>query len=141
MLVDSSTESEAIATGKVGEVVSYGREIFRAMGIAPDGPTLVGTDNRANQLLSSGEGAPTRMKHAIRRFKVFVQRVQAGECRLIHVPDEFNASDYLTKMVNSNKVEGCDRYATGCGNKREREVPIGSDRGWPWPTAGNARGA
>ena len=81
LLVDSSTESEAVATGKLGEAIAYAREIFRGLGIPCQGPTPCWTDNKANQLLSSGEGAPTRMRHAIRRFNVFKQRVEFGEVR------------------------------------------------------------
>ena len=53
-----STEGEAMATGKAGEIVSYGREIMRALGVKIAGrstvhaPTLVGTDNKANLALS-----------------------------------------------------------------------------------------
>ena len=75
LLVDSSAESEAVATGKLGEAIAYAREIFRGLGIPCSGPTPCWTDNKANQLLSSGEGSPTRMRHAIRRFNVFKQRV------------------------------------------------------------------
>ena len=44
----STMESEAIASAKAGESVSYAREILRAFGVPPDGPTLIVTDNLAN---------------------------------------------------------------------------------------------
>lgn len=53
-VLDSSTESDAVATGEAGEALAYAREVFRGLGIVMDQPTVVGTDNRANQLLSSG---------------------------------------------------------------------------------------
>jgi len=129
LLVDSSTESEAVATGKAGEVVAYAREVFRGLGIDMSAPTVVGTDNRANLLLSSGEGAPTRMRHAIRRFKVFVQRVASGECVLVHTPDSVNGADFLTKFVGKEKFKASRRYATGAGERGERVVPL---KGTAW---------
>ena len=84
------------------------------------GPTPCWTDNKANQLLSSGEGTPTRMRHAIRRFNVFKQRVEYGEVTLRHVRDAANASDYLTKFVDAKKTKFCDDYATN----RSRAVKI-----------------
>ena len=120
LLVDSSTESEAVATGKLGEAIAYAREIFRGLGIPCQGPTPCWTDNKANQLLSSGEGSPTRMRHAIRRFSVFKQRVEYGEVTLRHVRDAANASDYLTKFVDAKKTKFCDDYATN----RSRAVKI-----------------
>ena len=89
-----TAQSEAVATGKLGEAIAYAREIFRGLGIPCPGPTPCWTDNKANQLLSSGEGTPTRMRHAIRRFNVFKQRVEYGEVTLRHVRDAANASDY-----------------------------------------------
>ena len=54
LIVDSSMESEAVATGKAGEIIGYAREILRALGVSQDGPTPIGTDNRANILVAGG---------------------------------------------------------------------------------------
>ena len=54
-----------------------------------------------------------------------LQRVAAGEVRLVHVPDLVNHSDYLTKLVGSKKTASCDRYATNSRN----EVPLDGERG------------
>ena len=53
LIVDSSMESEAVATGKCGEIVSYAREILRALGVPPNGPTFVGSDNKRRRMLLS----------------------------------------------------------------------------------------
>ena len=55
------------------------------------------------------------MKHAIRRFKVFAQRVARGECELSHVPDPGNAADFLTKFVDKSKYKASQRWASGAG--------------------------
>ena len=55
LIVDSSMESEAIASSKAGEVVAYVREVLRAFGVPLDEPTLIGTDNLANLRFESGD--------------------------------------------------------------------------------------
>ena len=63
LIVDSSMESEALATGKAGEAIGYAREIMRAIGYPPRGPTWVGTDNAANALVASGNSVPARSRN------------------------------------------------------------------------------
>ena len=59
LILDSSTESEAVATSKVGELVKYTRNIMRAIGIEPNGPTFVGARTTA-PTRSSPPAAPSR---------------------------------------------------------------------------------
>ena len=56
LIVDSSMETEAIASSKGGEAIIYAREVLRGLGIAREGPTLLTTDNLANQRVGSGVG-------------------------------------------------------------------------------------
>merc|ERR1712185_641894 len=88
LIVDSSMESEAVATGKAGEIVAYAREILRAMGTPPSGATFVGSDNKANVMIASKKAMPSRSRHCLRRYLSFLQRVTAGECKIGHVRDE-----------------------------------------------------
>ena len=116
LIVDSSTESEAIATAKAGELVAYAREVLRAMGLPPQGPTFVGSDNKANALIASGRALPTRLRHCLRRYLSFLQRVDAGECEIGHVRDAENPSDFMTKFVPTAKFEASNEYATNAKN-------------------------
>ena len=116
LIVDSSTESEAVATAKAGEIVTYARTIMRGLGIQPAGPTFVGSDNKANTLLASGRSLPTRLRHCLRRYQAFVQRVRGGECEIGHVRDEANPSDFMTKFVPKAKFEASHEYATNAKN-------------------------
>ena len=113
LILDSSMETEAIASAKAGEQVSYAREILRAFGVAPSGPTFVGTDNLANQKVASGDGSPSRSKHFLRRYWVLKQRIRHGEVNLVHVPDEQMPADFLTKWIPRAKLERSLRYACG----------------------------
>ena len=116
LIVDSSMESEALATGKAGEAIGYAREIMRAIGYPPRGPTWVGTDNAANALVASGNSVPARSRHCLRRYLTFLQRVQLGETTVGHVRDTENPSDFLTKFVHKEKVAKSIQYATNSIN-------------------------
>ena len=96
---------------------SYGSgEILRAFGTPPSGPTLLGTDNLANQKVAMGIGAPTRSKHFLRRYYVLKQRISAGEVVLKHVDDPSMPADFLTKWIHTAKLEQSLRYATNSRN-------------------------
>lgn len=112
LVVDSSMESEAIASSRAGEVVTHAREILRAFGVAQPGPTLLTTDNLANQKVGSGLGCPTRSRHFLRRYHVLKQRIAWGDVTLRYVPDPQMPADFLTKWIPSAKLEASLRYAT-----------------------------
>ena len=106
-----------MATGKAGELVSFAREILRAIGNPARHPTFVGTDNLANGLLASGRAIPARSKHCLRRYLTFLQRVAAGEAVVGHVPDPANPTDWFTKWVPAAKAEMSLNYATNRLNR------------------------
>ena len=116
LIVDSSMESEAVATGKAGEIIGYAREILRAIGHAPMTPTFVGTDNAANALIASGRAIPSRSRHCLRRYLTFLQRVKQGAVQIGHVRDTENPSDFLTKFVSKEKVAASVKFATNHPN-------------------------
>ena len=116
LIVDSSMESEAVATAKAGEAVTYVREILRALGVPPDGPTFVGTDNKANALIASGRALPSGLRHCLRRYQCFLQRKQRGTVDIGHVRDEENPSDFMTEWLPKAKFEESYIYATNSRN-------------------------
>ena len=103
-------------TAKAGEIIYYCREILRAFGTPPMGPTFVGSDNMANTIVASGRGMPARSRHCHRRYEVFLQRVRHGEVEIGHVPDEENPADFLTKFVGKDKSRESRAYATNSKN-------------------------
>ena len=125
LIVDSSTEMEGYGTGKAGEIVTCGQEILRAIGVPVSGPTFIGTDNKANAFVASGSGSSTRLKHCMRRYHAFLQRVRRGEVEVGHVPDVENPSDFLTKWVGKDKFKRSLAFATNAANR----VVGGSDVG------------
>ena len=135
LIVDSSMETEAIASSKGAEAISYAREILRGLGIPPDGPTLITTDNLSNQRVGSGLGCPTRSKHFLRRYQALKQRIQSREVTLRHINDADMPADFLTKWVkNAKKLEESVRYATN-PLPPSSSLPE-SDRGECWQEAG-----
>ena len=50
-------------------------EALLGLGVPPNGPTLIGTDNLANQKVGSGDGSPTRSRHFLRRYYALQQRI------------------------------------------------------------------
>ncbi|KAL1518486.1 hypothetical protein AB1Y20_002777 [Prymnesium parvum] len=65
------------------------------------------------------QGASNRSKHLLRRYWVLMQRVQAGEVRVVHVRDEANPADFLTKWVPAKKLRTSIAYVTGQAARRK----------------------
>ena len=84
----------------------------------PLGPPR-GADNKANMLVASKKALPSRSRHCLRRYLTFLQRVTAGECKIGHVRDEENPSDFMTKYVKKDKFEKSLEYATNTLNRVE----------------------
>ena len=105
-------ETEAIASSKAGEAISYAREILRALGVLPEGQTLLTTDNLANQKVGSGLGCPSRSRHFLRRYAALKQRIASGEVTLRYIPDANMPADFLTKWIPAAKFKTSIAYAT-----------------------------
>jgi hypothetical protein len=115
MHIASSAEAEAFATGKAGELVEMAHEAARGLGIELNGPTFVGTDNKANAMVGSGHALPSRMRHCLRRYRTFTERVARREVVLGFVPDPENPSDFMSKWTSVDKL---DRSVAFAMNKR-----------------------
>ena len=96
--------------------ISYAREILRAIGVPPQSPTFIGSDNKANALIAAGIALPSRSRHCLRRYLTFLQRLRRGEVDVGHVPDVENPSDFLTKWVSREKTNASLEYATNFRN-------------------------
>lgn len=112
MICDCSQKSEAVATSKAGEIATYAREVQRALGIAPRGPTFVGTDNKANMLVARNQGSAARSKHFLRQYTTLRQRQAEQEIVIGHVPDENMPADFLTKWTSKEKLQRSLIFAT-----------------------------
>ena len=124
-ICDSSQRSESIPTSKGGEVACYAREILRALGNPPDGPTLLASDNRANMLVARDSGSAARSRHFLRQYYTLRQLQARGTTDIQHVPDVENPSDFLTKWLKTEKRDASMDYATG-QRRRGRSIMFAS---------------
>ena len=88
------------------------REIEIGLGVPPQGPTLVLTDNKATALVGSGTGS-ARARHCLRRYATFLQRVESNEVYLRHLPDPENPTDFMTKFTTAKKALRSARWLAG----------------------------
>jgi hypothetical protein len=105
-------DAERGATRQMTNAIEYHQAIEVALGNADDFPTLVTTDNSANQLVAQGESSAARSRHALRRYLIIQQRIASGDIVIRHVPDTENPADFLTKWVDRVKFEKSIEYAT-----------------------------
>ena len=103
---------EARRSSKAGEVVSYAREIARALGDFAPGGGGGGGGNKANLIVANNSAAASRSRHFLRRYVTLQQRIQAGEALLVKIPDAHMPSDFLTKWIPGKKLEKSLAYAT-----------------------------
>ena len=109
----TSRLSSLCQVSRIGEqLVEYTREILRALGAAPVGPTFIATDNKANMLVAHDAGASAHSRHFLRRYVVLQQRMRSGSVEVGHIPDADMPADYLTKWVNADKLRKSVAYAT-----------------------------
>ncbi|KAL1519994.1 hypothetical protein AB1Y20_023476 [Prymnesium parvum] len=113
LLVDCSMAAEEVATSRAAEHVEYASQIARALGVAAAEPVPIGTDNASNRQIAMRQAASNRSKHLLRRYWVLLQRVRAGEVRVVHVRDDANPADFLTKWVPAKKLRTSVAYVTG----------------------------
>ena len=116
--VDSSAQAEGIASSKCAEILENVREIARGMGILSDEPTVLRSDNLSSVRVSNDPKSAGRLRHALRRYATLQARVARGEVNVIHVPDEYNAADFLTKWVPAIKLKESVAYTSNAAAKK-----------------------
>ena len=116
--VDSSAQAEGIASSKCAEILENVREIARGMGILSDEPTVLRSDNLSSVRVSNDPKSAGRLRHALRRYATLQARVARGEVSVIHVPDEYNAADFLTKWVPAIKLKESVAYTSNAAAKK-----------------------
>ena len=111
---DGSQMSEGIASGQADKVLAYAQEVERAFGISTGQPAVLGTDNKSNMQICMRKGAANRAKHMLRRYYSLLQRVKAGDIKVLHIPGEQNPADFLTKFLPAAKLRASIRLRERC---------------------------
>ena len=118
--VSSTHDAENVATVKASEDAVYGRIVLQALGVPAAAPTLLLTDNLANQKVSQNAQSATRSRYFLIRSACLHQRIADGEVSVVHVPDPENPSDYLTKFIGAEKTASSIAYSIGMRRRLER---------------------
>ena len=84
-----------------------------ALGVPPNGPTLLLTDSRSNNLVANNAGSSARSRHYLRMYRRLQQRIASDDIVVKYVPDRDMPADVLTKYVDKGKFERCVAYLTG----------------------------
>ena len=106
-------EGEQIATALLSNDTVYARNVARALGDPQASPTLLGSDNLANVQVAMRQGAANRSKHMLRRYYTLMKRIHGGEINVVHVKDEHNPADFLTKWLPKAKLAQSISYVCG----------------------------
>ena len=92
-------------------------EIKRATGAPVEGPIVIGSDSLTNGQVARRQGSAQRLKHALRRWEILIERVDSGLVKLLHVPDVCMPADFLTKWTTHKKVRASINYLINSSNK------------------------
>jgi hypothetical protein len=112
--VASTQEGEQIPTLKCSEYAVYTRIVETALGVPPDGPTTILSDNLGNVRVSDNIGSSTNSRHFLIRYECLYQRIGDRQVTVHHVRDPDNPSDFLTKLgLSARKVDDSLAYASG----------------------------
>ena len=114
-IVDSSCESEGVASTKLAHKIEYAQTIESAFGATVQRPTILGTDSSSNLALATRQGAAGRARHALRRWHNLIRRLELGQVLLAKVDTDDMPADFLTKFVPTAKLERSIRRATNAG--------------------------
>ena len=112
--VANTQEGEQIATVRASEFGLYGRTVLRALGLYPELPTILVTDNLPNQRVSQNVQSSQRSRYFLIRYACLHQRIADGDFHVVFTHDPNNPSDFLTKLgLSSEKLEASVRYSSG----------------------------
>jgi len=114
---DSSMLAEGMATCHGSEKLEYIHNWFSATGTALQYKMMLATDNKSNLHVATRLGSAANSRHMLRRYVVLAERLERGFVRLVHVPDEENPADFLTKWLPARKLRASVRYATNHGKR------------------------
>ena len=106
-----------MATCHGSEKLEYIHNWFSATGTALQYKMMLATDNKSNLHVATRLGSAANSRHMLRRYVVLAERLERGFVRLVHVPDEENPADFLTKWLPARKLRASVRYATNHGKR------------------------
>ena len=110
LAVTSTHDAESVATLKMAEWAVYARIALKALGVDPGGPTVIATDNLANERVCNNAKSASRSRHFLIRYAAVQRYIAQGDIAVQHIADEENPADFLTKWVGKKKLRASLRY-------------------------------
>ena len=106
-------EAELLATIVIAQETIYARHYLKAMGEEFDAPTRILTDSLSGALVLNSAKSVGRSRPFLWRCAVVQELAQQGIIEIVHVDDEENPADYMTKWLAQAKVQKSARYSRG----------------------------
>jgi hypothetical protein len=104
IVTKSSTEAELVAISDASNYILWLRQLIEIIGFKMP-PTVIYEDNRSTlHLLESDKTHRKRSRHINARFFFIRDRVETGECTLVHLPGEDMVADLMTKPVEGPRL-------------------------------------
>ena len=116
LICDSSALAEGIASGRVAEKLTLVQEIERGAGVASETPPVLTTDSTSNWQIATRHTSANRARHALRRWRVLMERIKARELIFMSVPGLQQPADFMTKLTSGNSVNAWVAYVTNARN-------------------------
>ena len=105
IVTKSSTEAELVALTDGSTEILWVREFLIDQGYDL-GPTNVGEDNKSVlTLLEKRRFGTARTKHIKIRYFFVVDRIQAGELKMVYVPTDLMIADFMTKPLSGSQFK------------------------------------
>ena len=111
--VQSTHEGESIASARACDWLRYGRILAAIFGADMSEPTRLLTDSLANQKVSNLPSSSSRSRHFLIRYSVIQSQAAEGNLLVLHISDENNPADFLTKSVPHWKAKISTSYVLG----------------------------
>ena len=92
------------------------QEIERGASVASETPPVLTTDSTSNWQIATRHTSANRARHALRRWRVLMERIKARELIFMSVPGLQQPADFMTKLTSGNGVNAWVAYVTNARN-------------------------
>ena len=116
LICDSAALAEGVASGRVAEKLMLVQEIERGVGLARATPPVLTTDSSSSWQIATRHTSANRARHALRRWRVLMERIRERELIFMTVPGLQQPADFMTKLTSGNTINVWVNYITNARN-------------------------
>ena len=92
------------------------QEIERGVGLARATPPVLTTDSSSSWQIATRHTSANRARHALRRWRVLMERIRERELIFMTVPGLQQPADFMTKLTSGNTINVWVNYITNARN-------------------------